>query len=46
MYFKMKTKEEMMSYQAPKVEIIEISVEHGFAGSLPNGIEDMPEHEI
>ena len=29
----MKAKEEMMSYQAPEMEIIEISVEQGFAGS-------------
>ena len=41
----MKTKEKIM-YDSPQVEIIEVSVEQGFAASGPNGIDDMPVHDV
>jgi len=35
------------NYDVPRVEIIEICVEQGFAASQTwNGIDGMPEHEI
>jgi len=40
----MKTKE-FMSYEVPVVEIIEVEVEQGFAGSTPGAGQD-PEDEI
>ena len=37
---------EMMSYEAPQVEIVEVEVEQGFAGSLDGYASDSDDSEF